>query len=83
MWIAVRKYIEAAHARPRHDLDGLVGQIGEARTRIHEDGSVQIAGELWSAHSVLPIAAGTNVRVIRREGFVLVVEKDKSSINPK
>ncbi len=83
MWIAVRKYIEAAHARPRHDLDGLVGQTGEARTRIHEDGSVQVAGELWSAQSNSPIPAGTTVRVVRREGFVLVVEKDKSTINPK
>jgi len=83
MWIAVRKSIEAIHKRPSHDLDGLVGQIGEARTRIHEDGSVQVAGELWSAQSISPIPAGTTVRVVRREGFVLVVEKEKSSVNPK
>ena len=75
LWIAVRKSVEAAHARPSHDLDGLVGQIGEAKTKIQEDGSVQVAGELWSARSEKPIAAGNSIRVVRREGFILVVEK--------
>ena len=64
------------HTRPTHDLDGLVGQIGESRTAVHEDGSVQVAGELWSARSAEQIAAGSHVRVVRREGFILVVEKD-------
>jgi membrane-bound serine protease (ClpP class) len=83
MWIAARKYIEAAHKRPSHDLDALVGQIGEAKTRIHEAGSVQVAGELWSAQSESPIPAGSSIRVERREGFVLVVEKEKLAKNPK
>lgn len=76
LWIAVRKSVEAASVRPSHDLDGLVGQIGEARTKVDEDGSVQVAGELWSARSDKPIAAGSPIRVVRRDGFVLIVEKD-------
>ena len=76
LWIAVRKSVEAASVRPSHDLAGLVGQIGEARTKVDEDGSVQVAGELWSARSEKPIAAGSSIRVIRREGFVLIVEKN-------
>jgi len=75
LWIAVRKSIEAASVRPSHDLAGLVGQIGEARTKVDEDGSVQVAGELWSARSEKPIAAGSPIRVVRRDGFVLIVEK--------
>src|SRR5215210_759363 len=75
LWIAVRKSLEAASVRPSHDLAGLVGQIGEARTKVDEDGSVQVAGELWSARSDKPIAAGTPIRVVRRDGFVLIVEK--------
>ena len=75
LWIAVRKSLEAASVRPSHDLAGLVGQIGEARTKVDEDGSVQVAGELWSARSEKPIAAGSPIRVIRRDGFVLIVEK--------
>jgi membrane-bound serine protease (ClpP class) len=79
LWIAVRKSMQAAHAHPLHDLQGLVGQVGETRTKVHEDGSVQVAGELWSARSEVPIPAGHHVRVLRREGFVLVVEKDDST----
>src|SRR6185503_17631046 len=73
LWIAVRKSLEAASMRPSHDLAGLVGQIGEARTKVGEDGSVQVAGELWSARSEKPIVAGSPIRVVRRDGFVLIV----------
>ncbi|MDL1912438.1 hypothetical protein FBQ81_17385 [Chloroflexi bacterium CFX6] len=77
LWIAVGKSLQAAHARPAHDIDGLIGQIGEAKTRIHDEGSVQVAGELWSARSDKVIAAGSSIRVVRREGFVLIVEKNQ------
>lgn len=75
LWIAIRKSIEAAYARPLHDLAGLVGQIGEARTVIHDDGSVQVGGELWSARSEKSIPAGSSIRVLRRDGFIVVVER--------
>ena len=78
LWVAIRKSIEAAYARPLHDLEGLVGQIGEARTIIHDDGSVQVGGELWSARSENSIPAGSSIRVVRRDGFIVVVEK----VNP-
>jgi membrane-bound serine protease (ClpP class) len=73
LWIAVQKSLQAAHAMPVHDLAGLVGQLGESRTEIHADGSVQVAGELWSARSENKISVGRQVRVVRREGFVLIV----------
>lgn len=76
LWIAVGKSIQAAQAKPAHDLDVLVGQIGEAKTKIFEEGSVQAAGELWTARSDKPIKAGSPVRVVRREGFVLIVENN-------
>lgn len=75
LWIAARKSTEAAHARPSHDLEGLVGQIGEAKTRIFDEGSVQVDGELWSARSEKPIPTGSPIRVVQREGFVLIVEE--------
>jgi membrane-bound serine protease (ClpP class) len=76
LWIAVRKSVEATGMRPTHDLTGLVGQIGEARTRVNDEGSVLVAGELWSARSETPIPAGSSIRVMRREGFILIVEKN-------
>ena len=47
LWLAVRKAVEAAAMIPSHSLDTLVGTIGEARTRISDEGSVLVAGELW------------------------------------
>jgi membrane-bound serine protease (ClpP class) len=74
LWMVIRKAIEAISSRPTHDLD-LIGQVGEAKSVIHQDGNIYVAGELWSARSNAEIPAGSQVRVIQREGFTLVVEK--------
>lgn len=79
IWVAVQKSIQAALKQPTHDLAVLVGQVGEARTDVRDEGSVQVSGELWSARSEHPIAAGSHIRVVGRDGFVLVVEKEKPS----
>jgi membrane-bound serine protease (ClpP class) len=76
LWIAVRKSVQAAAIRPTHDLQSLIGLTGEARSKIHDEGSVFVAGEMWSARSDKSIPAGSTIRVVRREGFTLVVEKD-------
>ena len=78
LWLAVRKSMEAAGARPSHDLNGVLGMAGEARTDVHDEGSVQVGGELWSARSVNHIPKGSQIRVVRRDGFVVVVEKVES-----
>ncbi len=75
LWIAVRKVTEAASIRPSHELESLVGKVGEARTRVQDEGSVQVDGELWSARSDRAIPAGSSIRVLGREGFMLIVEK--------
>ena len=81
LWIVVRESVQAASARPAHDLEGLVGKVGEARTEIDDDGSVFVAGEMWSARSGSDsIPVGSHVRVVRREGFTLVVEIEKAEI---
>ena len=79
LWLVVRKSIQAHHARPLQDLSALIGKTGQTKTRVQEEGSVQMAGELWSARSEKPIPAGSRVRVVSREGFVLVVTLDEQS----
>lgn len=74
LWLAARKVLEAEKLQPVHDLEALVGKIGEARTEVSAEGSVYVAGELWSAHSQKPISEGSRVKVVRREGFILEVE---------
>lgn len=76
IWLIVSKTLVAMYSRPNHDLDSLLGQIGETKTIVHSDGSVQMDGELWSARSEKRIPAGKPVRVIGRDGFTLIIESD-------
>jgi membrane-bound ClpP family serine protease len=73
-WLIAVKVLEAARARPTHDLSQLIGEIGEAKSDIFLEGSVQVSGELWTARSESLIADGSQVRIIGREGFILLVE---------
>jgi membrane-bound serine protease (ClpP class) len=75
LYFGIDRSVAAMQARPNHDLEMLIGQTGEAKTTIHENGSVQVAGELWSARSQKTIPIGSTIRVVKREGFVLFVEK--------
>lgn len=79
LWIAVRKALQISRTRPVNDISALIGERGETKTPVKAGGSVQVAGELWSARSEKPIPVGSPVRVVGREGFVLIIEKDGSS----
>ena len=74
LWIAVTKVLEVERRRPVHDASSVIGKVGEAKTEIHEEGSVQVDGELWSARAEQVIPLGAKVRVVKREGFILLVE---------
>lgn len=74
-WIVAQKALEADQLRPAHDLEALIGAVGEAETAIEDGGSAQVAGELWSAKSEQVIPEGAQVRVVGREGFYLIVEQ--------
>lgn len=75
LYLIVTKAVEIMNVRPANDLTTLIGATGEAKSAIAPEGSVRVAGELWTARSHQPVAAGSEVRVIRREGFTLWVEK--------
>ena len=75
VWVVAQKTLEADRMRPAHDLEALIGAIGEAETMVGDGGSVQVAGELWSAKSDQTIPEGSQVRVVGREGFFLKVEQ--------
>ncbi len=79
IWIGADRAIAAMQRSPANNPDALIGQIGEARTDIHAEGSVQAGGELWSARSEKPIKMGSVVRILQRDGFILVVEKESKS----
>ena len=55
--------------------DGMVGEIGTAKTDVKEDGgTVYVHGEFWNAASEKLIKRGQQVRVIGVEGMTLKVE---------
>ncbi len=56
--------------------EGMVGEIGQARTDLAPEGTVFVHGELWSARAADRVLAGQNVRVLAVNGMRLDVEPD-------
>lgn len=81
IWIITRKGLEAIR-QPVQSADDLVGQVGEAHTKVFHEGSVYVGGEEWSARSDTPIPSGDRVRVTARQGLVIVVEP-LDAVQPK
>lgn len=77
LWFIGRKTIDAMKAMPSQDLSRLIGMIGEARTDIELEGTVYAGGEEWTARSEKKIRAGTQVKIINRDGLILLVEPVK------
>lgn len=80
LWLAVPRTLAAMLAPPHQDINNLLGKTGEARTEIYRDGTVQVAGEEWSAYSEVVIPAGERIRVTGRQGFILEVEPLASEV---
>ncbi len=74
-WIAIGKVIAARRAPALQDPAALVGKIGEARTDLDPQGTVYLAGELWTARADQPLPAGTRVRVVAEQGLLLKVTR--------
>jgi membrane-bound serine protease (ClpP class) len=54
--------------------EALIGAEGEAVTWQDSEGRVRVQGEIWLARATAPLAAGTRVKVVSRDGLVLFVE---------
>jgi membrane-bound serine protease (ClpP class) len=54
--------------------EALLGAEGEAVAWQGEDGRVRIRGEIWRARATKPLQPGTRVKVVDRDGLVLIVE---------
>jgi len=65
------------HSRKQPVVTGheaLIGAEGEAVFWDGEEGRVRVKGEIWRARADAPLKAGTPVKVIRRDGLVLLVQ---------
>jgi len=54
--------------------EGLLNEIGEARTALAPAGKVFVHGEYWDAVSATPVEPGVEVRVVAIDGMKLTVE---------
>lgn len=59
---------------PRFGPETLIGARGRAITDCRPTGTVRVQSEDWQAHCDAGVDAGDPVRVLSREGLVLVVE---------
>jgi membrane-bound serine protease (ClpP class) len=78
-WLMARSALKAHQVVPNLDPVLLIGQVGEARSAIDPVGSAYVGGELWTAKADSTIPPGTQVRVVGREGLLLVVEAEKGT----
>jgi membrane-bound serine protease (ClpP class) len=53
---------------------GIIGELGIARTDLVPSGKVFVHGELWNAHSTKPLRSGSQVRVVAIRQLELEVE---------
>ncbi|HEV2719476.1 MAG TPA: nodulation protein NfeD [Thermoanaerobaculia bacterium] len=66
--------VRARRGRVTTGQEGMIGEIGVARTALGPDGKVFVHGELWNAVAKKPIDEGARVRVAAVEGLHLIVE---------
>jgi membrane-bound serine protease (ClpP class) len=67
-----------AHSAPvKTGTEGMIGEIGVARTDVGADGKVFVHGELWNATAPHAVSAGSRVRVAAVDGLRVVVEKEE------
>lgn len=69
------KALRAQTRRAATGKSALIGEIGEARSRIDKEGTVFLSGEHWNAVSDTPIEPGEKVRVLSVDRRILKVEK--------
>lgn len=69
--------IRAQHRPIRAGVEALVGQVGEVRQALTPQGTVQVAGELWSAETLdrsVTVDVGKKVEVVGVQGLRLKVK---------
>ena len=59
--------------KARLGVDALVGSAASAMEALAPEGHVLVEGEIWSAVASEPVAAGTRLRVVGHEQYLLRV----------
>lgn len=74
MIFLLSRVLKLHRMRPLTGVEGLVGEVGEARTDLTPEGQVLVHGEYWTASAERgAVPAGSAVRVVEVRGRQLVV----------
>ncbi|MEW6615259.1 MAG: nodulation protein NfeD [Thermodesulfobacteriota bacterium] len=73
--LSVTLAFKAYVSKPTTGMEGLIGEIGTAKTEILQEGKVFIHGEHWNAYSDEVISEGEKVRVLKMDNLRLKVER--------
>jgi membrane-bound serine protease (ClpP class) len=80
LFIIVKLAYKAMRRKVTTGKEGLVGEIGDARTDLASEGTIYVHGEYWTARTSdgLIIKKGEKVRVEKVSGHILLVSKVES-----
>ena len=67
--------VRSQQARPTLGMAGLMGEVGEVRSRLNPAGKVFVHGEYWNARADGEIEVGEKVQVVGYEGMCLKVSR--------
>jgi membrane-bound serine protease (ClpP class) len=74
--VAITFAVRAQFRRAVTGAEDMIGQIGEAKSRIAPSGKVFVAGEYWNAESEDVIEEGEKIKVTAIEGMKLKVARE-------
>lgn len=71
--------VRSRFATPTIGRESMIGEMGQARTAVDPEGTVELRGGLWRARTnrATPIGAGEPVRVVAIDGLLLEVEPEE------
>jgi len=75
----LRKVVQSMHRQPVTGQEGMIGAIGTVKETLSPRGSIFVWGERWQAvsHDGQEIPAGTRVKIVALEGFLLTVKREE------
>jgi membrane-bound serine protease (ClpP class) len=79
----VRLALKARRMKARLGADALIGSEASAMEPLSPEGHVLVEGEIWRAVASEPVPAGTKMRVVGHEQYLLRVAPAESAVTPR
>jgi membrane-bound serine protease (ClpP class) len=79
----VRLALKARRMKARLGADALIGSEASAMEALSPEGHVLVEGEIWRAVASEPVPAGTKMRVVGHEQYLLRVAPAESAVTPR